>query len=245
MSNGPFLESIVLGGEKLTIRDPNASHDISVTDIINVLYPVGSVIIRYDTLNPGDYLTVGEWSLVQAGKYLLTTSGEAGGTGGNNKVTLSVDNLPKHSHSLSDNGNHKHTATVDDSGLHTHNATIDNGGDHTHSASSDSAGEHMHGLNGYDNLGASGNSGIKLGARGPDSSRGICNTDGEHSHGITVNSAGAHTHTAELESSGEHTHVVTLSETGEHTHTVNETGQGEAFTIEPEYIAVRVWRRTS
>lgn len=245
MSNGPFLESIVLGGEKLTIRDPNASHDISVTDIVNMLYPVGSVIIRYDTLSPGDYLNVGEWSLVQAGKYLLTTSGEAGGTGGNNEVTLSVDNLPEHSHSLSDNGNHKHTATVSNSGSHTHDATIGSGGDHTHSATSDSAGEHMHGLKGYSDLGASGKSGIKLGAGGPDTSKGICNTDGEHSHGITVNSGGAHTHTAELESSGQHTHVVTLSETGEHTHTVGNTGNGTAISIEPEYIAVRVWRRTA
>lgn len=244
MSNGPFLESIVLGGEKLTIRDPNASHDISVTDIVNMLYPVGSVIIRYDTLDPGDYLNVGTWSLIQAGKYLLTTNGEAGETGGDNSVSLEVKNIPAHSHTLQANGTHTHTVTINNAGSHTHTGSVAQAGAHQHTASTSEGGTHNHNMKGWDSRATDGTTGFRPGATGGDLSTKIIQDGGAHTHDVTVDSAGAHTHTLTVNSAGTHTHTGSNSNAGSHTHTVNKTGEGEAFTIEPEYIAVRVWRRT-
>ena len=245
MSNGPFLESIVLGGEKLTIRDPNASHDISVTDIVNMLYPVGSVIIRYDTLDPGDYLNVGTWSLIQAGKYLLTTSGEAGETGGDNSVELSVDNIPAHTHTAQENGTHTHNITIATAGDHSHDTTVGNGGSHTHSASAEAAGSHNHNLKGWDSRASDGNTGFRPGATGQQVSTQIVENSGEHTHTVIMQLAGTHNHTVTIEKSGTHSHVGDISDNGNHNHTINKTGGGKPFTIEPEYVALRVWRRTA
>lgn len=245
MSNGPFLESIVLGGEKLTIRDPNAEHDISMEEIISTLYPVGSVIIRYDTLNPGEYLNVGTWSLIRAGKYLLTTSGGAGKTGGSNSVELTVNNLPAHSHTAEENGTHSHSLTIKSAGAHSHNATTNNTGNHMHSASANEAGSHNHNLKGWDSRATDGNTGFRPGATGQQVSTQIVEASGNHTHTVTMQVAGLHKHEVTIENSGTHSHTGDVSENGQHSHTIGETGKGEPFTIEPEYVAVRVWRRTA
>lgn len=245
MSDGAYLESIVLGGQKLTIRDPNASHDAtSIAEIVNVIYPIGSIIMRYDNINPNTYLGVGSWEMIQSDRY-IRTSNSGGDTGGSNTVNIGVNNLPQHSHTAEDSGKHNHAVSVLNAGGHTHTITVEEAGAHTHPASSESAGAHNHYLKGYDGLGASGSSGIKLGGNGTDQSGAICVDAGAHTHEIGVDSSGTHNHTATMTQSGTHTHTASTNRTGEHTHVIGNTGGGESLEVTPAYITLAVWRRTA
>lgn len=62
------------------------------------LYPVGSVIIRYDHISPAS-LYGGVWERIE-GRFLYATgaSGTIGATGGSGTHTLTVDEIPAHRH---------------------------------------------------------------------------------------------------------------------------------------------------
>ena len=113
--------------------------------------------------NPATLLGFGTWVRISAGRVLLgagsSSSGNtyiAGDTGGEEKHTLSVDEIPSHTHSatIGENGEHTHdvfkkggedpqgninafyitsytyydTASVGNAGNHTHSITINNTG---------------------------------------------------------------------------------------------------------------------
>lgn len=94
--------------------------------IINTAYPVGSIYISMSTIEPKVLFGVGEWEriedrfLIGAGvddnySYLL------GDTGGSYEVTLTVDELPPHSHGVkySTNGGSSYApATMGKDGIH-------------------------------------------------------------------------------------------------------------------------------
>lgn len=65
------------------------------------LYPVGSVIIRYDHISPAS-LYGGVWERIE-GRFLYATgaSGTIGATGGSGTHTLTVDEMPAHRHGWS------------------------------------------------------------------------------------------------------------------------------------------------
>jgi microcystin-dependent protein len=105
-------------------------------------------------------------------KFIMGASDESpiGTTGGAKEVTLTADQMPKHSHSLSDDGEHNHTVSVGSGGSHSHTysktiiatkgksrsdahyrvegnygtGTTSSSGSHTHNASVQSAGSHSH-----------------------------------------------------------------------------------------------------
>lgn len=87
----------------------------STTDnqsICNLIYPVGSIYMSVNEVEPST-LFGGTWEKLKD-RFLLG-SGDTfsnGATGGNSETTLTVANLPKHSHSFS--------ATTNSSGNHTH-----------------------------------------------------------------------------------------------------------------------------
>lgn len=155
------------------------------------LYPVGSVYISFNSTSPAT-LFGGTWTrlkdsvLMAAGDtYAINT------TGGSASVTLNVNQLPSHNHSLTTNGSHTHSASSANAGNHNHtvSGTIANAGDHTHtwSGSSASAGGHTHTFTGSSA------------------------SAGNHTHTFTGSSAsaGSHTHTitASTSSAGAHTHT--------------------------------------
>ena len=169
------------------------------------LYPVGSVYISFNPTSP-QTLFGGTWTrlkdrvLMAAGDtYAINT------TGGSASVTLNVNQLPSHNHSLTANGSHTHSASSANAGNHNHtvSGTIANAGDHTHtwSGSSASAGGHTHTFTGSSALA------------------------GNHTHTFTGSSASAgnhtHTFTGSSASAGSHTHTITAStaSAGAHTHT--------------------------
>lgn len=237
MSAEAYIEAITLGDTKLTIRDKNAVHGIES------LFPVGSVIIRNDNTDPVTYLGFGTWVKVSSGKYVKTAD-EGGVTGGNNSVVLGVNNIPAHSHTLQENGTHTHTLTIDKAGSHKHDGDVTQAGTHEHNASTSEGGTHNHNMKGWDSRATDGTIGFRPGATGGDLSTQIIQDSGAHTHEVTVDSAGAHTHTLTVDNAGEHAHTGENSDAGSHTHTVNETGEGEPFTIEPEYITLVFWVRT-
>lgn len=146
-------------------------------DTASKLYPVGSVYISFNPTSP-QTLFGGTW--VRMKDRVLMASGDTyapNTTGGSATVTLNVNQLPSHNHSLTTNGSHTHSASSANAGNHNHSVsgTIANAGDHTHtwSGSSALAGNHTHTFTGSSA------------------------SAGSHTHTITAStaSAGSHTHT--------------------------------------------------
>jgi hypothetical protein len=73
---------------------------IAMADVI-ACYPVGSVLITTTNTNPGTIIG-GTWTAME-GRFLLAQSEShpAGTTGGSEKVTLTVNQIPEHVHNLS------------------------------------------------------------------------------------------------------------------------------------------------
>lgn len=78
------------------IRIPNASEIITLDDV----YPVNSIYISYSHTSPAS-LIGGTWTRLQS-RFLwgTTTSGTIGATGGEQKHTLTVNEMPAHNHGL-------------------------------------------------------------------------------------------------------------------------------------------------
>jgi microcystin-dependent protein len=159
-----------------------------------------------------------------------STGGSAttlGSTGGAATVTLSLSQMPVHSHTgtASAGGEHTHTNTVTSAGTHKHaNANTATTGEHSHGIT-DSG--HAHTENRF-----SGNTGFysagSFAAIGS-GSNGLINTTSA-STGITINNAGSHFHTVAMDDAGNHTHTVTIANSPTHTHTVTiaNSGSGDA-----------------
>ena len=214
---------------------PNASGAITAFRPLDA-WPIGSIFITMSNTSPATLFGGGTWTKIQ-GKYLLASSSSytVGNSYGSMTKTLSVANIPSHTHSFTTGsaGAHSHTASTGSAGNHSHtrgnmNITGTFGtGDNTPSLYRDdtSGAFYNSGTDGNRYAGATTNwdrtSKITL-----DASRtwsGATSTTGAHTHSVTVNSNGAHTHSG----------------------TTNGTGSGTAFNIMPESIAVNIWRRTA
>lgn len=71
-----------------------------IKSFLDAVYPVGSIYMSVKATNPGT-LFGGTWAAI-AGKFLLgqNTTYKAGTTGGSTSRTLSIDNIPAHTHML-------------------------------------------------------------------------------------------------------------------------------------------------
>lgn len=137
--------------------DSNGNIDvpqISATEIVNIIYPVGSLYWSSKSTDPAT-LFGGTWQRIKD-KFILAAGDTyaAGTTGGEAKHTLTVNEMPAHRHSGSTNstGGHTHTVgmnrgwngtttlggsdisgdiatqTTNSSGSHSHTVTIANAG---------------------------------------------------------------------------------------------------------------------
>ena len=246
--------------------DPEHLAQPAVLQVLQAVYPVGSIYCSYGTISPAVLFGFGSWTKIE-GRFLLGANATygLGSTGGEATVTLTVAQLPAHSHSASSAsaGSHTHAITVNSGGAHTHSASSASNGAHTHtrgtmeitgSIVSTDYPEYFTYADQFSNSGALSitnyrtGQGNNPGSGGSDTGgymglslqasrgwSGATSSNGAHTHTITVNSGGAHTHGASSASAGAHTHSVT----------VNNTGSGQAHSNMPPYLAVNMWRRTA
>ena len=96
----------------------------SLATIADAVYPVGSIYMNVTNLNPATIFG-GTWEEIQ-GRFLLgrSASHAVGQTAGAETVTLTVGQLPAHTHTgpshTHSTPNHTHTATCASAGAHTH-----------------------------------------------------------------------------------------------------------------------------
>lgn len=88
-------------------KDAKASNYVKVVRkmiddaILERIYPVGSIITRYDDGDPSEIIG-GTWERYAEGRMVLGVGGdfnEVGSTGGNKSITLTEQQLPSHRHS--------------------------------------------------------------------------------------------------------------------------------------------------
>lgn len=254
MAGTLYLEKFKLQGRDIIIRDPEASHGgeqgLTIEEVINALYPVGSTIMRADAKDPNDYLGVGTWVAVSGGIVITTATSDS--TIGQTADAQAITAVPAHNHSFSTGsaGSHTHTASSSSTGNHTHTTTISSSGAHSHSGTANSAGAHNHNLRGYENALTAGSTGYRPGGAGTAHASDIIESAGAHTHSVTIGSSGAHTHTGTNNTTGAHTHTITNQSAGAHTHsgTTNSTGDSNGITLNTANVprfTVKIWRRTA
>lgn len=88
------------------VSESNAGNKMLVTELMKLLMPVETVIMRYDSTNPNTVYGFGTWSQIAQGEALVgfksadTPFGTLGsiGASGTKTHTLSIGELPAHSH---------------------------------------------------------------------------------------------------------------------------------------------------
>ena len=216
---------------------PNASGAVTAVRPIDA-WPIGSIFITASSTNPATLLGGGTWEQIQ-GKYLLASSNDytAGNTYGSMTKTLSVANLPVHTHSF----------TTGSAGAHAHTASTGSAGNHSHTRGTMNITGNFNGSQLYDvNPGVA--NPYAAGAFGVGGSVGrLTNYSEGDNNQNGFNFDASRSWTGSTSTTGAHTHSVTVNSNGAHTHsgTTNGTGSGTAFNIMPESIAVNVWKRTA
>jgi len=129
-------------------------------EVFEKIYPIGSLYFNsVDNTNPSELLGFGTWTPFAAGQVLVgyksddTDFNAAEKTGGTKEVTLTIDQIPAHNHSVN-----PPSATTSSNGAHTHNTYSSYGvaaGPNTATGApgdsrgnpTTSSGEHTHTLN--------------------------------------------------------------------------------------------------
>lgn len=274
--NGDLWWCLQANGPATVVKTPNATNSaywIKLKDYLsNPLdaYPVGSYYISSVSTSPatlfgGTWVQVRDRMILAAGTTYSAGTLANPATGGSATKSLTIPNIPSHTHTFTTEKAGKHTHTVSGStqsaGAHTHgisgttggagshshtrgtmNITGTFGGDDSGSLGGDTSGAFYHVRNYTGDTGIVDRGGYQNGVWGFEASRswvGSTSTASNHTHSFsaTTGSAGSHTHTISI----------TVGQAGEHSHTgtTNGTGSGTAFNIMPPYIVAYVWRRTA
>ena len=103
--NYEVQDGIYTGGTDLNAQTFNTMQS-NIEQAINAIYPVGSIIIRDDTEDMSKFLGF-TWEKVFAGRVLVgldtsqTEFNTIGKTGGEKTHKLTIDEMPKHTHTIS------------------------------------------------------------------------------------------------------------------------------------------------
>ena len=239
--------------------------------LINLLYPVGSIYMSVNNINPGTYLSGTTWEAWGSGRVPVGVNANdtdfetVEQTGGEKTHTLTASEMPVHTHTFTgtavtsgnQNANHTHTTTTGNpSANHYHNVKGNTGyqsAGHTHSFSTGTTSQnHTHRVA---NVGTSGSYGLV--DSGGASSSGMMSTGGQmadHQHSGTTGGISAnHYHGVNINSgnvSAWHTHTGTSGvQSANHQHSVTaagtnaNAGSGNAHNIMNPYITCYMWKR--
>ena len=230
-------------------------------EVVDVLFPVGSVMIRYDEQDPNNFkgFEHTKWKRFQSNYVITSTSTEPivkTGSWISKTFQLLTEHIPSHTHTATtkESQNHKHTGEAVK--LSTKESTQESGIDettlngaivqHAHSGKTNNDGDHSHT---YDKPNFRGNGGSWGSSRQVCDGWGTPDTYGEeakHAHFFQTNvNEGKHTHVLDIN----HSHSLTILKSSKHAHdfTTNPTGGNKAHTHEIELPKLKcaVWYRES
>ena len=120
MSGNSILPETSTGSSESPIESEQNLYGLKVKDLVDVLYPVGSVYISFEERNPSEIMG-GSWKRVSEGKTLVGVDEEdssfnvSSKTGGSKSINLS------HTHTTKD-----HTLTIDEMPSHGHTIDLEN-----------------------------------------------------------------------------------------------------------------------
>lgn len=202
-----YVDNVEIGGGGLTKQE-----------IVDFIYPVGSLFISTTSTNPSTYLS-GTWERWGQGRVPISVSdtdsdfNAANKTGGEKTHTLLTAEMPSHSHA-------KGTLATSSAGAHEHNV----------SGTAASAGAHTHKGWSRDVYSGGGNRAALVTTGTPSSSATNSNV---------ARSAGAHEHSVNgtATSAGNHSHTISGS--------TSSAGSGNAHNNMPPYITCYMWKRTA
>ena len=172
-----------------------------------------------------------------------------GTTGGSHNKTITLQNMPRHDHSMDAAGGHRHNANANSDGSHSHNGRINTDSGHSHTLAQEGHHNHRVGDNGHQHgfreegvqqasrFSGQGEEGFRPSMNNRNTNTGhaniYCDGNGGHRHNVT---GGEHSHTFNLNSHNGHKHTVYVGDAEQHTHPIGVRGGGEAFNVQPAYI---------
>ncbi|ELD6684639.1 hypothetical protein RJ834_000429 [Shigella flexneri] len=217
--------------------DQKIAEAISDSTDLNKIYPVGIVTWFNSNVNPNTALPGLTWTYLNNGvgrtiRIAAANGSDVATTGGSDSVTLSVGNLPSHTHSFSattssfDYG----TKTSSTTGNHNHNrGTMEITGSFGYFRSDTSS---FYTASGAFHLGS------QAGSKGY--------TGNNFTNGIPVNFNASRNWSGVTNTTGNHSHTVGI---GAHSHTVSGntggTGSGSAFSVTNQFYKLMAWVRTA
>lgn len=217
--------------------DQRIAEAISDSTDLNKIYPVGIVTWFNSNVNPNTALPGLTWTYLNNGvgrtiRIAAANGSDVATTGGSDSVTLSVGNLPSHTHSFSattssfDYG----TKTSSTTGNHNHNrGTMEITGTVGYFRSDSSS---FYTASGAFTLGSS------------TASKGF--TGSKFTDGLPANFNASRTWSGVTNTTGNHSHTVGI---GAHSHTVSGntggTGSGSAFSVTNQFYKLMAWVRTA
>ncbi|ELC1510837.1 hypothetical protein RI546_000420 [Shigella flexneri] len=217
--------------------DQRIAEAVSDSTDLNKIYPVGIVTWFNSNVNPNTALPGLTWTYLNNGvgrtiRIAAANGSDVATTGGSDSVTLSVGNLPSHTHSFSattssfDYG----TKTSSTTGNHNHNrGTMEITGTVGYFRSDSSS---FYTASGAFTLGSS------------TASKGF--TGSKFTYGVPANFNASRTWSGVTNTTGNHSHTVGI---GAHSHTVSGntggTGSGSAFSVTNQFYKLMAWVRTA
>ena len=217
--------------------DQKIAQAVSDSTDLNKIYPVGIVTWFNSNVNPNTALPGLTWTYLNNGvgrtiRIAAANGSDVATTGGSDSVTLSVGNLPSHTHSFSA------TTSSFDYGT----KTTDTTGNHAH----DRGNMEISGVFGWfrSDSGAFYTASGAFVMGGSQASHGF--TGSNFTYGAPVDFHASRTWTGVTNTTGNHAHSVGI---GAHNHTVSGntggTGSGSAFSVTNQFYKLMAWVRTA
>lgn len=237
---------------------PDNNGNIDLTEVIDSIrkmtYPrVGDFIITKNPENPSKKYDGTTWELLEEKVFIMSAGKNKtiGKISGSNEHTLTVDELPSHTHHgfVGSAGDHTHGAFALMAGEHYHDGSTDRAGEHYHTGNGTTSenGDHTHGRGTMNIKGQFSGVGQRFGGESnyldgafyyasefnqPQNGAPLSN-DGQRDDVFgfdaarawtgSTSSNGKHSHSFYFQtySDGDHKHGFSTSRAGEHTHQVN------------------------
>lgn len=170
-----------------------------IDNIGTTIYPIGSIYLSLEDTDPSE-LFGGIWVAYGEGRTLV---GVGTGTDENSvQKTFTIDQI---------GGEYIHSLSIAELPSHSHTGSVTSAGSHTHTGSAGSAGSHGHNLKVHGSSpplssiltnGVSGREQYSSSTPNGSANSHILE-NGDHTHTLSLNSAGSHTHSLTIDSTGE------------------------------------------